>query len=179
MPQNWVENQTPEHVPCYHVSACIRRVPVLFPPGTKSTWGLAEVHWTFFQYSPISDSPILRERSDADSESTPNLRLIFPPLGNIWYSLCSGVSFHFWITKNLIPNGRYLIKVQWRCIKSLQVFFKWLDGDCIQGKIYRSINVRLKKLSHVLANNSSTLFISNIIIFERSFGISNRSILTM
>ncbi len=39
MPQKWVENQTPEHVPCCHVSACLRCVPVPFLPGTKSMWG--------------------------------------------------------------------------------------------------------------------------------------------
>ncbi len=76
------------------MSAHVRRVPVPFPPGTKSMWGLAEVSWTFFQYSAISDTPILRERSDANSKSTPNLWPILPLLGHIWYSLCLGISFH-------------------------------------------------------------------------------------
>ncbi len=47
----------------------------------------------FSQYSAVSDTPILWERSDADSESTPNLRPILPPLVHIWYSLRSGIFF--------------------------------------------------------------------------------------
>ncbi len=71
-PQKWVETKLLRHAPRCHVSACVRRVPVPFPPGTKSAWGLAEVHWTFSQHSAVSDTPIPRERSDVDSESTPN-----------------------------------------------------------------------------------------------------------
>ncbi len=91
--QKRVENRTPEHVPRCRVSARVRRVPVPFPPGTKSMWGLAEVHWTFSHYSTVSDTPILREWSDANSESTPNLWPILPLLGHIWYSLHSGIFF--------------------------------------------------------------------------------------
>ena len=71
-PQKWVETKLLRYVPRCHVSARIRRVPVPFLPGTKSTWGLAEVCWTFSQHSAVSDTPIPRERSDADSKSTPN-----------------------------------------------------------------------------------------------------------
>ena len=66
------ETELLRHVSCCHVSARIRRMPVPFPPGTKSTWGLPEVHWTFSQHSTVSYTPIPQERSDADSESTPN-----------------------------------------------------------------------------------------------------------
>jgi hypothetical protein len=88
------KNQTPEPCSSCHMSARVRRVPVPFLPGTKSTWGLMEVRWTFSQHSANSDTPIPRERSDADSESTSNLRPILPPLGHIWYSLHLGIFFH-------------------------------------------------------------------------------------
>ncbi len=71
-PQKQVETKLLGHVPCCHMSGHVRRVPVLFLPGIKTTWGLAEVCWTFSQYSAISDTPIPQERSDTDSNSTPN-----------------------------------------------------------------------------------------------------------
>ncbi len=70
------------HVPPCRVSACVRHVPVPFLPGTKSTWGPAEVRWTFSQYSAVSDTPI----HEKDLTPTPNLlriRPIPPPLGHI------------------------------------------------------------------------------------------------
>ncbi len=58
-PQKQVENRTPEHVPCCHVSARIRRMPVPFPPGTKSTWGLEK--------STLNFLPVLHRFWNSDS----------------------------------------------------------------------------------------------------------------
>ncbi len=90
------ETELLRHVPCCHMSARIRSKPVPFLPGTKSTWGLAEVRWTFSQHSAVSDTPIPRERSDADSKSTPNpantpsaWAYSFSPLKVIWVTWVS------------------------------------------------------------------------------------------
>ncbi len=40
--------------------------------GTKSTRGLAKLRGTFSQYSTISGTPLLRERSTAGSKATPS-----------------------------------------------------------------------------------------------------------
>ncbi len=66
------ETELLRHIPCCYVSSRIRHVPVPLRPGTKSTWGLAEVRWTFSQHSTVSDTQIPRERSDLNSKSTPN-----------------------------------------------------------------------------------------------------------
>ncbi len=69
-PQKWVETELLRHVPRRQVSARARRMPVLFPPGTKYLWGLLR---KYVELSP-STPPFLipQERSDTDSESTPN-----------------------------------------------------------------------------------------------------------
>jgi hypothetical protein len=95
-PQKWVETKLLRHVPCRYVSACVRRMPVPFLLGIKSTWGLGEVRWTFSQYSAISDTPIPRERSDTNSKSTPNpadtpsaWAYSFSPLKVVWVTWVS------------------------------------------------------------------------------------------
>ncbi len=81
-PQKQVENQTPEHVHCCHVSACVWRVLVPFPPGTKSTWGLVK----YVEFSP-STPPFLTLRFyEKDLAPTPNLLRISGR-----YSLRSGI----------------------------------------------------------------------------------------
>ncbi len=60
------------HVPPGCMSACVRHVPVPFLPGTSLREAPRKYVELFSQYSAVFDTLIPRERSDADSESTPN-----------------------------------------------------------------------------------------------------------
>ncbi len=72
-----------------------------------------------------------------------------------------------WIRKNLIPNGRYLINVQWSSIESLKIFSSdWMVIAFSEKSTDPSMSVWRNSVKFY-RNNSSTL---SDIILERSFG---------
>ncbi len=149
-PQKWVETKLLKHVPRCQVSACISHVPVPFPPGTKSTWGLVELRGTFSQYSALSGTLFLQERSTTDSKATPSLAdtpsawaYSFSPLKVIRVSDMGQsndlVSLLFWeIIVDVMDNSTY----------KLAAFGATSSLDQKVCKIFSSPNVRQQGLTN-------------------------------